>query len=73
MVTSETDSLSNFRPIGWYGAMGSGMYLTKRQKVLRALRYYKFRWWLGLGKNYKDCVSCREADEMIRKEFEDEE
>ena len=24
------------------------------QKILRALKYYKFRWWLGSGKNYQD-------------------
>jgi hypothetical protein len=70
-----SDSLDRFRPIGWYGAFGLGLYLTRRQKVLRALRYYELRWWLGWGKKWKwyDSEADIEADEMIRKEFEDEE
>ena len=57
-VDFSAEKLANFRPIGWYSMYGRR---SRWQRVLGALKYYKFRWWLGWGKEYQPC-NCNDCD-----------
>jgi hypothetical protein len=55
ILGNPVERLERFKPLGWYGVMGYSIKRNKWQKFLAAMYYYRLRWLLGWGKNYKRC------------------